>query len=108
MDQSTQFLRACLLQAVQDSAGYGWAISAQLEERYKLVVEKSRMYRNLRGLEGKGYLTSAWGDPVAGPKRRIYKLTRKGKWELEYLSAIMERERNRLNVFLQGRMKEVA
>ena len=43
------------------------------------------MYRVLRQLESDGWLQSRWMQPAAGPRRRLYRLTLKGRRSLEEL-----------------------
>lgn len=41
-------------------------------------VDSSTVYRMLRGLEERGFVTSRWDTGGAGPARRLYQITEEG------------------------------
>jgi poly-beta-hydroxybutyrate-responsive repressor len=41
-------------------------------------VDSSTVYRRLRGLEERGFVTSRWDTDSAGPARRLYQITEEG------------------------------
>ena len=41
-------------------------------------VDSSTVYRFLRGLEKRGYVTSRWDMASSGPARRVYQITEEG------------------------------
>ncbi|MDD4663362.1 MAG: PadR family transcriptional regulator [Caldisericia bacterium] len=80
-----RFLEVCLLMLLHDEIGYGYGLMEQLV--FFGFSEKdlnvSTLYRTLRKMENEGFVTSLWEEGGPGPKRRVYKITAKGKKELD-------------------------
>src|SRR5437016_4665183 len=73
-----------LLLGVLDAApGHGYAVITALRDRSEgaLDLAEGAVYRALDRLETAGMLTSEW-QPVAGRRRRIYRLTPAGRRSL--------------------------
>ena len=70
--------------ALWSRAAKGDVESIQLEA-HGVTTESGAMYRALRGLERDGFAESSWAKSVAGPQRRLYRVTNKGRRELEQL-----------------------
>ena len=47
-------------------------------------VDSSTVYRLLRGLEKRGYVTSRWDTSSGGPARRLYQITEEGSGYLAW------------------------
>lgn len=73
-------------------SGYGYGLAEQLS-RHGIGVEKTIVYRALRGLESQGYVTSRWIDSRLGPQRRLYSLTSIGRRMLDTLAAAVLEDR---------------
>ena len=69
-------LTAWLLLLLGREATHGYELRRQLEAN-GLVTDPSALYRLLRKLESDGQVESFWGERVAGPRRRLYRLTPK-------------------------------
>jgi len=78
---SRELLSAWLLLLLERQASHGYELRRQLEE-HGVITESGAMYRALRRLEEDGCAASTWAKSVAGPRRRLYELTAKGRSEL--------------------------
>jgi DNA-binding PadR family transcriptional regulator len=87
---------------------HGYAVTAELGEMGITggSVDVGQVYRTLRDLEASGYVTSAWSNDPAGPRRREYELTAAGYAALDEWAAVMK-ERARLIGEFDGRYLEV-
>lgn len=71
----SRFLRACMLQLLDEQPSYGYEVMARLRAQGWKSLETGRGYRVLRALEAEGLLRSEWCDSSQGPRRRAYSLT---------------------------------
>ncbi len=76
-------LDAMILAVVAAGPMHGYAIIAELERRSggALSVPQGTVYPALHRLEGAGLLASDWSDGAR--RRRVYRLTPKGRRELD-------------------------
>ena len=79
-----ELLTAWLLLLLGREASHGYELRRRLEAN-GIVTDPAAMYRVLRKLESEGRAESFWGKPVAGPRRRLYRLTPMGLSELDAL-----------------------
>ena len=79
---------------------YGYGIAEQLRE-HGLGIEKTIVYRALRGLESQWYVTSRWIDSPRGPQRRLYSLTAAGRRMLDTLAAAVSENRLGYQAFVE-------
>ena len=82
-----------ILKAVSLGAMHGYAISQRLQQmsRDVLQVQQGSLYPALHKLENKGWLKAEWGESETGRQARFYRLTRKGRQQLETESANWDR-----------------
>lgn len=80
---------------------HGYEMRQELLTR-GLVADPSSVYRNLRDMEDQGLLVSRWSDRVAGPRRRMYEITAKGRDELERSASVLATARKAQNAFLRA------
>jgi len=52
-------------------------------------IERAALYRSLRQLEADGHVSSRWDTKNAGPARRVYKVTTKGRRRLEEWTVVL-------------------
>jgi PadR family transcriptional regulator PadR len=73
-----------LLAAVRDEPAHGYRIVEMLRERSggSLDLAEGTIYPALHRLERRGLLESAWAE-AAGRRRRVYRLSRRGRTQLE-------------------------
>jgi PadR family transcriptional regulator, regulatory protein PadR len=76
-------LDALILAVVAAGPAHGYAIIEELKRKSggELVLPEGTVYPALHRLERGGLLTSSW-SVVAGRKRRVYRLTGRGRREL--------------------------
>ncbi|HMD39285.1 MAG TPA: PadR family transcriptional regulator [Candidatus Acidoferrum sp.] len=72
---------------------HGYAIAQRLEQVSKHVVQvpQGSLYPALHRLENRGLLASDWKESETGREAKFYRLTRKGRAELESEAASWER-----------------
>jgi PadR family transcriptional regulator PadR len=96
-----KLLTAWLLVLLDRGESYGYDLGRRLAQA-RVTIQPSALYRRLRTLERQGCLASHWGSPIAGPRRRVYALTRKGERDLDELAARIRAARGAMNTFLQA------
>lgn len=94
-------LTAWLLLLLRDGESYGRALLGRLSDR-GISVDAGLAYRTLRALERDGAVTSRWTEPQAGPRRRSYRLTRKGRRRLAELATDITATWQLHETFLRG------
>ncbi len=75
-----RFLEPCLLLLLHCNESHGYELIEGLNPFgfEQNPVDLSTVYRMLRGLEEKGFVTSRWDTEGGGPARRMYQLTDEG------------------------------
>lgn len=63
--------------------GYGIALRIQQISKDVLQVQQGSLYPALQRLENRGWLTAEWGETDTGREAKFYKLTKKGRNQLE-------------------------
>jgi PadR family transcriptional regulator PadR len=81
---SRELLTAWLLLLLDRQPTHGYELRRQLHAG-GVVTEPGAMYRTLRRLESEGRAASAWEQSDAGPRRRLYQITAKGRSDLDEL-----------------------
>jgi len=81
-----RFVEPCLLMLLRDSEAHGYDLLEGLKQFGfgQNPVDSSTVYRFLRGLEARGYVTSRWDTSSAGPARRLYQITEDGNGYLAW------------------------
>jgi transcriptional regulator len=84
-DQLHGTLDMLVLKTLEDGPLHGYAIATRLESlsRAVLSVEEGSLYPALYRMEARGWLSSEWLTTDTGRRARFYKLTRKGRVQLE-------------------------
>ena len=74
-----------ILKVVALGPVHGYAIAQRLEQVSKHVVQvpQGSLYPALHRLENRGLLAADWGDTETGREAKFYRLTRKGRAQLE-------------------------
>lgn len=94
-------LTAWLLLLLRDGATYGYNLRRELQGR-GMRTDPAAMYRMLRAYEDEGWVQSRWATSDAGPRRRMYRLTRKGRRALEELAGVISASRDTQDRFLSA------
>lgn len=101
---SRGMLTAWLLLLLECESTHGYELRRQLEA-HGVQTETGAMYRTLRKLEQDGCATSTWKDSGIGPRRRHYRLTQRGRRELDERVADITVERDVHAAFLHARAR---
>ena len=82
-----------LLKVVALGRVHGYAIAQRLElvSRHVVQVPQGSLYPALHRLENRGLLASDWKETETGREAKFYRLTRKGRAQLETEAASWER-----------------
>jgi transcriptional regulator len=89
MDAKSEFLKGTLdmliLKVVALGPIHGYAISQRIQQISKDVfqVQQGSLYPALHRLEDRGWLDAEWKATETGREAKFYKLTRKGRRQLE-------------------------
>lgn len=83
-------------------ACHGYGLQTRLEA-CGLCPDPAALYRALHRLETDGSVASDWVQPVAGPRRRLYRLTPDGRRKLEELADMIIVARDHHDLFLRAR-----
>ena len=96
-----ELLAAWLLLLLQGSVSYGYELRHELDA-HAIHIDPATLYRLLRKLEASGWLESRWMNPSAGPRRRLYRVTPRGRRNLDDLAAVITRDRDAHGAFLRA------
>ena len=82
-----------ILKVVALGAVHGYAIAQRLEQVSRGVVQvpQGSLYPALHRLENRGLLTADWEETERGREAKFYRLTRKGRTQLETEAASWQR-----------------
>lgn len=94
-------LTAWLLLLLRDGATYGYNLRRELQAR-GMRADTAAMYRMLRAYEDDGWVQSRWASSDAGPRRRVYRLTRKGRRALDEIAGLITASRDTQDRFLSA------
>lgn len=92
-------LTAWLLLLLREGATYGYNLRRELQGR-GIRTDPAAMYRMLRTCEEDGLVQSRWATSDEGPRRRMYRLTRKGRRALAELARVIAASRDVQDRFL--------
>ena len=81
--------------------GYGIAQRLQQVSRDVLQVPQGSLYPALHRLERRGFLTADWKETDTGREAKFYRLTRKGRAQLETEAASWERLSEAIGLILR-------
>jgi PadR family transcriptional regulator PadR len=96
-----EVLTGWLLLMLDRGPTYGYELHRELETKH-VDVDPAMLYRTLRRLEGYGWVESRWMEPVAGPRRRFYRLTPRGRRKLEEVAELITAIRDFHDAFVQA------
>ena len=104
------FLEPCILFLLSEDDSHGYNLVEDLK-RFgfdHFPVDLSVIYRMLRRMEAAGLTSSSWDtDSTAGPPRRVYCLTEKGRHCLATWAADLEETERVLHNFLESYNRRV-
>ena len=82
---------------------HGYAIAQRLEQvsRHVVQVPQGSLYPALHRLENRGLLTADWKETETGREAKFYRLTRKGRSQLEAEAASWQRLTEAIGLILE-------
>jgi PadR family transcriptional regulator, regulatory protein PadR len=82
-----------ILKALALESLHGWAISERLQQvsREALQVQQGSLYPALHRLERRGWIEAKWSISENSRRAKYYKLTRKGRKQLESETLVWRR-----------------
>ncbi len=74
-----------VLKTLEDEPLHGYAIAQRIEQssRALLRVPQGSLYPALHRLENRGWLSASWTETEGGRAAKVYRLTAKGRRQLE-------------------------
>ncbi len=96
------FVGPFLLLFISQKPSHGYELMDELEKfGFKIYIpDQTTVYKVLRSMEEMGLVTSAWDMEGAGPARRVYRVTDKGKEFLDSSVAQIREEEEIYKKFL--------
>lgn len=93
-----------ILKTLSAEALHGYAIAQRIamSSRALLQVPQGSLYPALHRLENKGWLAAEWDHTETGREAKFYKLTRKGRQQLEHELADWKRLSDGIAFILSG------
>lgn len=100
--RAVRMLEPALLLLLHRGPAHGYTFLDQLEEFGLANLNPSAVYRMLRAMEEKGWVTSTWDEEqTQGPPRRVYCITTLGDQVLALWVQDLEESRKRID-YLSG------
>jgi PadR family transcriptional regulator, regulatory protein PadR len=96
---SRELLAGWLLLQLEGGASHGYDLRRALAE-HDLHPDTGTMYRLLRELDRAGWVQSRWMTPAAGPRRRLYRITARGRRNRDELARLITAFRDSRTAFL--------
>jgi PadR family transcriptional regulator PadR len=84
-----ELLAGWLLLHLDAGATYGYDLQRAFHAQ-RLSPDAGALYRMLRRLEADKWVQSRWLRPAAGPSRRLYRLTSRGRRNLDEIALLIE------------------
>jgi PadR family transcriptional regulator PadR len=100
--RAVRMLEPVLLLLLHRSPAHGYTFLEQLEEFGLGHLNPSAVYRALRDMEAKGWVTSTWDEEQSqGPPRRVYRITAVGDEVLALWVQDLQESRKRVDYLLE-------
>ena len=94
-----ELLIGWLLLLLDAGATYGYDLRRAFDAQ-RLSPDPGAMYRMLRQLEADKWVQSRWMSPAAGPRRRFYRLTGRGRRNLDEIARLIAAIRDAHDAYL--------
>jgi len=99
--RAVRMLNPVLLLLLHHGPAHGYTLLEQLGEFGLDELNPSVVYRALRDMEGKGWVTSTWDEErTQGPPRRVYCLTALGDEVLSWWTQDLQETRRMIEHFM--------
>jgi PadR family transcriptional regulator PadR len=98
-----RMLEPRLLLLLKNKKAYGYELIGELKRNdiTNLRFDIGAVYRALREMEKNGAVRSTWAESAAGPSKRIYQITKKGRSNLKKWGEIIRQRKKSLEKFLR-------
>ncbi|SRR6266849_1937200 len=103
-----RFTAPAVLLLLLDGPAHGYDLLARLGDVFPRaggLPDSGSFYRVLRSLEREGAVTSSWETAKAGPAKRVYSITPKGRERLDAWSRAVQQDMRAMRRFLAGYRK---
>jgi PadR family transcriptional regulator PadR len=99
--RAVRILEPALLLLLHHGPAHGYTFLEQLEEFGLGHLNPSVVYRVLRDMEDRGWVTSTWDEETSqGPPRRVYQITAQGDETLALWTQDLQEARGRIDHLL--------
>jgi PadR family transcriptional regulator PadR len=99
--RAVRILEPALLLLLHHGPAHGYTFLEQLEEFGLGHLNPSVVYRVLRDMEDRGWVTSTWDEETSqGPPRRVYQITAQGDEMLALWTQDLQEARGRIDHLL--------
>ena len=97
-------LALLILRTLRNGPLHGWDIAERIEQTSESVLEVNQgsLYPALHRLEHEGWITAEWGVSELGWRARFYRLTQRGRKQLESEFADWDRISRAINRVLRS------
>jgi PadR family transcriptional regulator PadR len=107
--RAVRMLEPVLLLLLHHGPAHGYTFLEQLEEFGLGHLNPSVVYRVLRDMETRGWVTSNWDEETSqGPPRRVYQITAQGDEMLAVWAQDLEEARGRIDHLLETYRRHMA
>jgi PadR family transcriptional regulator PadR len=101
--RAVRMLEPALLLLLHHGPAHGYTFLEQLEEFGLGQLNPSVVYRVLRDMEDRGWVTSTWNEETSqGPPRRVYQITAQGDEMLALWAQDLQEARGRIDHLLKA------
>jgi len=101
--RTKSFIQPSLLLLLEQAEGHGYGLMESLKTAGLAddSLNPSVVYRGLREMEERGWVTSRWDTEGSGPSRRVYRITPQGSAFLQSWASELQEMRGTLERFVQ-------
>ncbi len=107
--RAVRFMEPTLLLLLHHGPAHGYPLIEQLSEYGLADIDSSSVYRTLRDMEERGWVTSSWEEEeTEGPPRRVYRLTALGGDVLSWWTQDLQETRDMIDYLLGAYSRHMA
>ena len=102
-----RFMETCLLVLLAEQTNHGYGLTEQLKSFGFDDINVSTLYRIMRRMDERSWVSSAWEKGDKGPARRVYSITEDGLSALKEWISVFEKRRSSIDTLL-SKYKQIA
>jgi len=95
-----RFMETCLLALLAEHESHGYELAEQLKNYGFEDINASTLYRIMRKMDERSWVSSSWKESGKGPKRRVYHITEEGRCTLDEWIEVFRRRRESIDLLL--------